>query len=87
MHKNEQYRFNAVHDSDIAGQACAVLKLISEYGADDGQHHKQWLLDQVVRKLLVTDKNYEVWVEHFFTEESEACPGDRFEHWDTGIAP
>lgn len=30
-----------------------VLDLITEFGGIDGEHHKQWVLDQIVR--LLTD--------------------------------
>ena len=54
---------------------------IEEYGGIDGGHHKQWLLDQVVRFL--TDNRYESWVT--FYQSGEDGP-DTYE-WDTGIAP
>ena len=30
----------------------AAVKVIEEYGQTDGAHHKDWVLDQVVRRLL-----------------------------------
>jgi len=49
-----------------------AVELIGEYCYIDGAHHKQWLLDQVVRTLL-SPAEYKAWV------------GDV--EWDTGIAP
>ena len=37
-----------------------VLDLIYTYGDNDGDHHKQWVLDQTVR--ILTGKNYNDWV-------------------------
>jgi len=49
-----------------------VLSLITEYGPIHGNHHKQWVLDQVIR-ILVDD--YSEWIK---------INGYK---WDTGIAP
>lgn len=54
-----------------------AISLIYEYGGIDGAHHKQWLLDQVLRVLLGDE--YAEWIEGY-------CEGDEYE-WDTGIAP
>ena len=53
-----------------------ALDVIADYGTIDGAHHKQWVLDQVVRKLCGTIEKYRAWlVKH---------AGD---DWDTGIPP
>ena len=57
-----------------------ALELIARYGGIDGGHHKEWVLDQVVR-LLVDD--YDAWVSGF--EDGE--DGPRTYVWGTGIAP
>jgi predicted nucleic acid-binding Zn-ribbon protein len=62
----------------------AALEIIEQYGGFDGAHHKQWILDQVVRKL-VGDK-YEEWVKEMcgeYDEEEEMYEYD----WDEGIPP
>lgn len=60
-----------------------ALSLIYKYGGIDGAHHKQWLLDQLVRTLVGSDKKYKTWVKHF--EEGE--DGPKTYEWDEGIAP
>jgi len=60
---------NAVRDA---------LDLIEQYGSIDGGHHKQWLLDQVVRALLGPD--YDDWL-----AEMNADPD--YDPWDHGIPP
>ena len=39
-----------------------MLELIEEWGGVDGSHHKQWLLDQIVRTLTHTEEGYLAWV-------------------------
>lgn len=58
-----------------------VLSLIEELGGIDGAHHKQWLLDQIVRVL--TGENYAAWV----AEHKSGIDGPETYLWDEGIAP
>ena len=58
-----------------------ALEIIEQYGGIDGAHHKQWVLDQVVRAL--TGKWYNAWV--VAMKDGEDGP-DSYD-WDTGIAP
>ena len=51
-----------------------ALKIAREDGPTDGTHHKQWVIDQMVRALSGT-KGYEKFIAQ--------CGGD----WDEGIAP
>lgn len=58
-----------------------IMGLIENYGSDDGEHHKQWVLDQIVRTIQGT--NYKKWVKDY-------CKGEDGPHtyeWGTGIAP
>lgn len=48
-----------------------------QYGQIDGNHHKMWVIDQIVRVLL--GDGYEKWVEEY--------EGDDEYEWDVGIAP
>jgi hypothetical protein len=58
-----------------------ALTVALRYGGIDGDHHKTWVIDQMVRAL--TGDDYETWVQ-------SACFGDdgpdTYE-WSTGIAP
>ncbi len=58
-----------------------VLGLIFEYGQTDGEHHKAWVIDQIVR--IITENNYDKWVQHY--EYDEETDEDYF--WYVGIAP
>lgn len=52
-----------------------ALELIDRSGGVDGEHHKQWVLDQAVRVLA---PNYAAWVQKRKDEGYD---------WDIGIAP
>ena len=58
-----------------------ALDYIYRYGGIDGEHHKQWVLDQVVRSL--TDEWYNEWVR----QHNDGEDGPNTYNWDTGIAP
>ncbi len=58
-----------------------ALGVIIQYGGIDGAHHKQWVLDQIVRAL--TGNDYGNWVVDFCRGEE----GPNTYEWDEGIAP
>ena len=60
-----------------------ILNLIFRYGGIDGGHHKQWLLNEIVRTTTETEEEYEQWVDKY--EDGENGPQTYF--WDIGIAP
>ena len=58
----------------------AAMAVIERYGGTDGAHHKQWVIDQVVRALV---PDYETWVR-------EMCAGEDGPYtyeWDEGVPP
>lgn len=58
-----------------------ALEIALRYGGTDGAHHKEWVIDQMVRAL--TGDKYEQWVR-------DACDGEdgpNTYEWDEGIAP
>lgn len=62
------------------GKIKEATDFIFEWGGVDGGHHKQWVLDQVIRIL---HDDYDGWVKEFC--DGEEGP-DTYE-WDEGIAP
>lgn len=64
-------------------QKIAAALEMCECGAFDGDHHKMWAIDQVVRILCGSDEAYAQWVKEYC--DGEDGP-DTYE-WDTGIAP
>jgi hypothetical protein len=59
----------------------AALDVAFRYAGFDGGHHKQWVIDQMVRAL--TGDKYEEWVAKFKAGED----GPDTYGWDEGIAP
>jgi hypothetical protein len=59
-----------------------VHELIYEWGGIDGAHHKQWLLDQILRETMTTGQ-YLKWVADYELGED----GPNTYEWDRGIAP
>lgn len=59
----------------------SILLIIFEYGGIDGAHHKQWLLDQVVRELTGDEYN------DYIREWEDGEDGPKTYEWDIGIAP
>ncbi len=59
----------------------AAVKVAEEYGDIDGDFHKMWVIDQMVRALL--GARYEAWVKAY--KAGDDGP-DTYE-WDEGIAP
>lgn len=55
-----------------------ALEIVGKFGGIDGEHHKQWVLDQVVRAL---SDNYDEW------EQKAGEDGPDTYEWDEGIAP
>ena len=58
-----------------------VLDLIFEYGGINGSHHKQWLLNEIVK--VITEDEYKNWTAYFENGED----GPKTYEWDIGIAP
>lgn len=58
-----------------------ALMLAYRYGGIDGDHHRAWLVDQMVRAL--TGDSYHKWVADF----RYGGDGPNTYEWPTGIAP
>lgn len=59
----------------------AAVTMAVQYGSFDGEHHKMWVIDQMVRAL--TGKDYDALV----AEARKGEEGPYTYDWDTGIAP
>ena len=53
-----------------------AMEIANSYGFIDGEHHKQWVLDQMVRVLL-GEAEYTEW----------AKGSEEYPEWEVGIAP
>ena len=58
-----------------------ALEIANNYAGCEGDHHRMWVIDQMVRAL--TRLKYKQWVRDF--EDGEDGPKTYL--WDTGIAP
>ncbi|MGM0215442.1 WDGH domain-containing protein [Enterococcus sp. AZ109] len=58
-----------------------ALDIAFEWSRIDGDHHKMWAIDQMVREL--TGENYEEWVSTYESGDN----GEKEYEWDAGIAP
>ena len=62
------------------GKAKAVAM---QYGGIDGDHHKQWVIDQMVRILCGHEDHYQGFIQvHNMGED-----GPNTYEWEEGIAP
>ena len=55
-----------------------VARLATRFGQIDGAHHKQWLIDQMLRAAL--ENKYDDWVKKMNADED-------YDPWDVGICP
>ena len=60
-----------------------ALEIIHRYGGIDGEHHKQWVLDQIVRIGTLNEEGYMEWVNDYCAGED----GPSTYTWDAGITP
>ena len=60
-----------------------ALEIINRFGGIDGDHHKQWVLDQVVRVLTENEGGYLQWL----AQHCDGEDGPETYAWDEGIAP
>lgn len=63
-----------------------ALNIAWQYGTIDGNHHKMWVIDQMVRALCGSEEKYLNWVKLYQTPIVDDEHEDYYE-WDTGIAP
>lgn len=57
-----------------------ALEIAYSFAQIDGEHHKTWVIDQMVRKLIGSD--YEKWISMY-----EGDGEEKEYKWKTGIAP
>jgi hypothetical protein len=73
--KNQDSDNSLVNPIDLINK---VIQLIFTYGMIDGSHHKQWILDQILRILLL--ENYNQFIIIYNSDKDYA-------DWDIGNAP
>ncbi len=58
-----------------------AIELAVKYGGHDGEHHKAWVIDQMVRALAGPSYS------HVVAEAKAGPDGPETYSWDEGIAP
>jgi hypothetical protein len=69
--------------SDRALRIPQAIAIIEKYGGIDSGHHKQWVIDQVLRILLGSPETYDAWIQSYRSGED----GPNTYDWDEGVAP
>lgn len=71
------------HIKDAESRVQAALELAVRYGGIDGDHHKAWVIDQMVRALTGTQEAYE----KFVANAKDGEDGPETYRWEVGIPP
>lgn len=74
---------NKITNKDTEERIEKALRIAWSYGQIGGDHHKTWVIDQMVRELCGNDEEYKKWVDAYETPLDD----DDYYEWDTGIAP
>ena len=74
--------FDAFDVDVLEDRLKSILDLILDSNTD-GSHHKQWILDQVVRIACGTEENYNMIIKAYCSGED----GPETYSWSKGIAP
>ena len=79
--KRNYGRYGVIEMTDDKTKLANICGLIWQYGGIDGAHHKQWVLDQILR--IIHEYDYDNTVELMCHGED----GPNTYDWDVGIAP
>lgn len=60
-----------------------VIELAVKYGQINGEHHKMWVIDQIIRIIAAPDGAYE----EIIREAKAGEDGPETYDWDVGIPP
>jgi hypothetical protein len=63
-----------------------ATEVIESYGGYDGAHHKQWVLTEVLKKLL-GEEGYKEWKEEFEKPFTDEDGEEDWYIWKEGIPP
>lgn len=68
---------------ELEGRSIAAIHIAFRYGQISGDHHRLWVIDQMLRALL-GEADYQRFTDRY--EEPDA-DGETYGRWETGIAP
>jgi len=66
---------------ELPRRTVQAIRFAEQYAMIDGSHHKQWVIDQMLRTLL--GPHYEGWAMDY----NESAITEDYSEWDEGIAP
>jgi hypothetical protein len=64
---------------EMAKRIVEAADVAHQFGMIDGAHHKQWVIDQMLQKMLGPEA-YALWL-------AKTNEDPDYEPWDAGIAP
>ena len=67
----------------LASRSRKARAIAMRFGSTDGDHHKQWVIDQMVRTLCGDDAAYRSFVQI----HNMGTDGPNTYEWEEGIAP
>ncbi len=70
-----------IYPENMNGRIDKALELARLFGGIDGAHHKDWVIDQMVRALTGSD------YEKFVKDAKSGEDGPETYDWEVGIAP
>ena len=77
---DQAFRDRCTSDMALSRIADALI-IAMQHGMVEGQHHKMWVIDQMVRALLGDDpSDYQKWVDGYLAESQG-------EDWEEGVPP
>lgn len=68
----------------LSEQEQFVVEVAGRFGMIDGAHHKQWVIDQMLRALLGAERYSDLMREW---EQERRAEEDPWSPWDVGITP
>ena len=71
-----------IHVAMLNGRIERALQTAMSYGGIDGEHHKEWVIDQMVRALLSPEA-----YQNFVLVAKSGREGPNTYEWKVGIAP
>ena len=78
--------FDAYTGDDAQRRVMCALRIFAGYAGFDGDHHKQWCIDQVVMALLGSKESHNKW-RLWFRGDMDEDGEYEFEPWDRGCPP
>lgn len=77
------HKYEVENVETLMGKINSAVSVAWDHGSIDGDHHKMWVIDQMLKELL-TKNEYDSFVSNFPIGDDGP---ETFPEWDPGIAP